>query len=112
MDIALEQTLAPQAGQPHLSEAEAQELTTEVPHWTLSGDKLEQQFKFRDFNEAMMFVNEVARIAKEADHHPDIRISYSTVKLELSTHKIGGLSRNDFIVAARIDRLLGNEARG
>lgn len=54
----------------------------------------------------MAFVNRVAAVAEEQRHHPDIRISYNKVRLTLSTHKIGGLSRNDFILAAKIDRLI------
>ena len=54
----------------------------------------------------MAFANKVAGIAQQEDHHPDILISYNKVRLILSTHKISGLSRNDFIVAAKIDRLV------
>ncbi len=74
--------------------------------WTLKESSIEREFKFDDFEEAMDFVNDVAAIAQGEDHHPDIHILYSTVRLELTTHKIGGLSRNDFIVAAKIDRLV------
>jgi 4a-hydroxytetrahydrobiopterin dehydratase len=56
-----------------------------------------------DFRQAMDFVNSVAAIANEQDHHPDVFISYNKVQFTLSTHKIGGLSLNDFIVAAKID---------
>lgn len=68
--------------------------------------QIEKEFKFADFDEAMDFVNRVAQVAKEQDHHPDIEISYNKVHLKLSTHSIGGLSRNDFRLAARISRLL------
>lgn len=104
--IAQEQPQPPQQGQKPLSAEEAQQLTGQVPDWRLLGDKLERDFKFADFNEAMEFVNEVARVAAAADHHPDIQVSYNKVHLTLSTHKIGGLSRNDFIVAARLDDVL------
>jgi 4a-hydroxytetrahydrobiopterin dehydratase len=63
-------------------------------------------FRSKDFGETMQFVNRVAQVAQEEDHHPDIEISYNKVHLTLSTHSIGGLSRNDFIVAAKIERLL------
>jgi len=65
-------------------------------------------FKFKGFREAMGFVNKVADIAEEEGHHPDIWISWNRVKLTLTTHKIGGLSRNDFIVAAKVDRVAGD----
>ncbi len=64
------------------------------------------RLSFKDFGETMQFVNRVAQVAQEEDHHPDIEISYNKVHLTLSTHSIGGLSRNDFIVAAKIERLL------
>jgi 4a-hydroxytetrahydrobiopterin dehydratase len=65
-----------------------------------------REFRFISFVEAIAFVNNVAEIAQEQDHHPDIFISYRTVRLTFSTHRIGGLSQNDFIMAAKVDRLL------
>jgi 4a-hydroxytetrahydrobiopterin dehydratase len=85
---------------------ETRELAKETPAWTLKEKAIEREFRFPDFRQAMDFVNRVAAVANAEDHHPDIHISYGTVRLELSTHKIGGLSQNDFIVAAKIDALL------
>lgn len=65
-----------------------------------------RQVKFRDFREAMSFVNRVADLAEEEGHHPDILISYNRVTFELFTHAINGLSENDFILASKIDALL------
>lgn len=104
--LAQERTQRPQAGQPALTDEQARELAGQVPEWQLGPDQLERELKFRGFDEAMVFVNRVAAIAVAADHHPDIAISYNKVRLALSTHAIGGLSRNDFIVAARIDGVL------
>ena len=84
---------------------EAEGLVREIPLWSLGRGAIEREFRFRNFREAMEFVNQVAALANEQDHHPDIFISYSKVQLTLSTHKIGGLSLNDFIVAAKIDML-------
>lgn len=67
--------------------------------------KLYRKFKFKDFKEAMAFVNKVAEIAEEEQHHPDIALFYNIVKLTLWTHAISGLSENDFIMAAKIDEL-------
>jgi 4a-hydroxytetrahydrobiopterin dehydratase len=103
--LAQEKTRAPQQGQQPLTPQEAQELASQVPQWKLEQDKLTREFKFANFDEAMDFVNELAHVAKAADHHPEIQISYNKVKLTLSTHKIGGLSRNDFILAARVDEM-------
>ncbi|HVZ12267.1 MAG TPA: 4a-hydroxytetrahydrobiopterin dehydratase [Patescibacteria group bacterium] len=71
----------------------------------VDGKKIERMFKFKDFREAMEFVNKVADIANEEDHHPDILINYSRVTITLWTHAIGGLSANDFIVAAKIEKI-------
>ncbi len=68
----------------------------------LNNEKIRKEFKFRDFKEAMVFVNKIADLAEEEGHHPDIFVSYSKVVIELWTHAIGGLSENDFILAAKI----------
>ena len=65
--------------------------------------KIKRQFKFKDFKEAMVFVNKIAEIAEKEGHHPDITINYNRVTIGLSTHSIGGLSKNDFILAAKIE---------
>ena len=90
---------------PPLEHAAAAELARQVPQWTLKDKQIEREFKFKDFKEAMDFVNCVADLANREDHHPDISIYYNKVRLTLSTHKIGGLSKNDFILAAKIDQL-------
>ncbi len=90
------------AGTPPLQPGEVHRLLEEVPGWTVKDNALEREFNFRNFKEAIDFVNNVAARAEEEDHHPDIHIYYNRVKLILSTHKIGGLSYNDFIMAAKI----------
>lgn len=68
--------------------------------------KIVREFKFKNFLEALKFVNNVAKIAEEEGHHPNIYLhDYKKVKLELFTHKIAGLHKNDFILAAKIDSL-------
>ncbi len=73
--------------------------------WILSDDAktITRDFEFKDFKEAMVFVNQVADIAEEEGHHPDISISWNKVKLDLSTHSIKGLSTNDFVMAAKVN---------
>ena len=66
--------------------------------------KISREFKFKNFVETMTFVNKVAALAEKEGHHPDIHISFNRVRLELTTHAIGGLSQNDFILAAKIDQ--------
>jgi 4a-hydroxytetrahydrobiopterin dehydratase len=92
---------------PPLSKKEAERLLMQVPQWALNGKEIRREFKFQDFRQAMDFVDGIAELAEDENHHPDILISYNKVKLTLSTHKIGGLSPNDFILAAKVDRLLG-----
>lgn len=104
MDLADEQCRLVRAAAP-LSPQEARELARSVPQWSLAEKQIEREFKFGDFRQAMAFVNRVADLAEEQGHHPDIFVSYSRVRLTLSTHKVGGLSRSDFILAAKINRV-------
>ena len=87
------------------SRAQAEEYLEKVPGWTLDSEakKISKEYKFNDFIGSVNFVNRLAEIAEEEGHHPDIYIFYNKVKLELFTHAIGGLSENDFILAAKID---------
>ncbi len=107
-----EQRCSANIGSTPISERQANGLLVQVPGWSLSGNEIRREFKFRDFKQAMEFVNRVAGIADEQDHHPDIHISYNRVSLVLTTHKINGLSMNDFILAARINLLPTAEAPG
>ena len=85
------------------SEEKIKAYTSAVPTWeVLDNLRIKKEFKFKDFKEAMVFVNKVAEIAEAEQHHPDISIFYNKVSIELSTHAIGGLSENDFILAAKI----------
>lgn len=83
----------------------AGEYMAQISGWVLSEDakQISKEYKFRDFIGAINFVNRVADIAESEGHHPDIKINYNKVILELSTHAISGLSENDFIVAAKVD---------
>lgn len=78
-----------------------------VPEWTLVDEiKIERDFAFKDFKEAMQFVNNVADLAEEEQHHPDIFLhNWRKVKITLMTHKIKGLFDNDFIMAAKINNI-------
>lgn len=109
MDLTQQHCVPCEGGTPPLSDKREQELLPKVPQWILLKDeahKIRRQFKFKDFLEAMNFVNKVAKIAQEEGHHPDIYIFYNKVQLDLFTHAVGGLSDNDFIMAAKIDKLL------
>jgi 4a-hydroxytetrahydrobiopterin dehydratase len=91
-----------------LTLAEAQKLGAELnDEWQIvdEGRLLARSFRFKDFKETMAFVNKIAAVAEAEGHHPDLSVSYNALGVELTTHAIGGLSENDFIVAAKIDAL-------
>ena len=69
------------------------------------GKAIKREFKFKDFYRTMSFVNALAHIANIEDHHPDLEIGYNYCRVRYSTHEVKGLSDNDFICAAKIDRL-------
>jgi len=107
MDLANKRCIPCEGGTLPLPKKEATALSARVPDWKITEDKkLERELKFKNFSEAMRFVNRVAELAEKEGHHPEIRVSYNRVLLELTTHAIKGLSENDFILAAKIDRLI------
>lgn len=102
-----------EGGTKPMSRSEAGALLAQVEGWKLiDGEplKLARNAKFKDFANAMRFVNRVAELAEAEAHHPDLCVSWNRVKLELFTHAIGGLSENDFIMAARINQLEGGSS--
>lgn len=107
-DLASRKCAPCKEGTAALSEDAARGLLASVPLWSLRErvTRLSRLFEFKDFLQAMEFVNRVAEVAETAGHHPDIAIHWNKVDLVLWTHTIGGLHENDFIVAATIDRLL------
>lgn len=78
-----------------------------VKDWEISYDakNISKKFKFKDFKEALEFVNKVGAIAESEGHHPDIELGWGKVNITLTTHAIGGLSQNDFIVAAKVNNI-------
>ena len=94
-----------------LSEEQAAAFSGSTPGWRLEegGTRLTRRFELQDFVEAMRFVNRVADVAEREGHHPDIAIHWNKVDLVLWTHKIGGLHENDFILAAKVNRLLEDD---
>lgn len=84
----------------------AKHLTLLKSSWTVKDDiEIQKTFKFKDFVKAIEFVNKIAEVAESEGHHPDITINYNKVKIQLTTHAIKGLSKNDFIMAAKIEEL-------
>ena len=88
-----------------LSLAEAERRVSTLAGWRLEGDEIRKQFAFKDFVEAVAFVNRIALEAQAADHHPDLLINYKKVTLTYSTHSEGGLTEKDFAGAVAADRL-------
>jgi 4a-hydroxytetrahydrobiopterin dehydratase len=77
-----------------------------MEHWTRDGEALVRDLKFDDFAQAMAYVNRVADLAEEANHHPDILVhGFSRVRLTLTTHSAGGLTDNDYEMAEKIDQI-------
>ena len=103
MDLTQKKCKPCEGGVPPLTEEQTNDLLKQIPSWTIKEGNVFKQFKFKDFKEAMAFVNKVAGIAEQENHHPDITISYSQVSIGLWTHAINGLSENDFILPAKID---------
>ena len=108
-DLAAGKCIACRKGEPMLTEAEIEGLRPQVPQWQVKEvdgiKRLERTFKFRDFVQALEFTNEVGAIAEEQDHHPRIVTEWGRVTLQWWTHVVGGLHRNDFIMAAKTDEL-------
>ena len=102
----VEKTCTPcRGGIPPVEGEKLNEFLREVPEWQLKGNKIERTFVKNNFIEALDFVNEVGRLSEQEQHHPDIFVHYKEVTITLWTHKINGLFDNDFILAAKIDRI-------
>ena len=94
-----------EGGTPPLTEEQANELLKQISSWEIKGGHVYKQFTFKNFKEAINFVNKVAELAEQENHHPNIIINYNKVDIELCTHAINGLSENDFILPAKIDEI-------
>ncbi len=109
MDLTTKHCVPCEGGTPPLPDAKEDKFKMHVPQWILVREgvhKITRQCKFKDFREAMHFVNKVANLAEAEGHHPDIKIVYNKVQFDLFTHAVGGLSENDFIMASKIDLFL------
>jgi 4a-hydroxytetrahydrobiopterin dehydratase len=87
-----------------LNASEIDEALKTHPEWRLDGGKLIRKWTFKDFVEAMAFVNRMAAVAEAAGHHPDIDIRYNQVTLGLVSHDAGGITRRDAAMVGRIDK--------
>ena len=104
----VERTCTPcRSGIPPLTPAEAESHRAEVPHWALmdGAARLERTYRFKNFAEAFAFVARAAELAEAEGHHPDISFGWGYATVSLRTKKIKGLHENDFIMAAKLDRI-------
>ncbi len=107
-DLSVRKCAPCEGGVPPLTPAQAKLLHKQLHQdWKIAKDSksLKRSLKFKDFYRTMSFVNAVAYIANGEDHHPDLEVGYDHCHITFSTHSIGGLSENDFICAAKVDRL-------
>ena len=91
---------------PPLRGEELEELERQLPDWeVVEGHHLRREFRFRNFREALDFVNRVGELAEEQGHHPDVQFGWGRAAITIFTHKIDGLTESDFVLAAKVDRL-------
>jgi len=109
-ELTQQKCVACRGTEPTLTDAQIAELQPQVPEWQVKEvggmKRLERVFKFKNFAHALEFTNKVGAIAEEEDHHPMIITEYGKATITWWTHKIKGLHKNDFIMAAKTDRLL------
>ena len=107
-DLKLMSSAVPRIGGPPLSMAEAEVYLPQIPDWNIIEidgiERLERQYKFNNFQEALEFTNRIGDLAEQEDHHPAILIEWGKVKVNWWTHAVGGLHLNDFILAAKSDQ--------
>jgi len=104
-DLRARRCVPCEGGVPRLDGPQIAALLPQVPGWEVRDDRLHRRFTFRDFVTAMRFVNHMAEVAEAERHHPDFTVHYRQVDVAIWTHAIGGLSENDFILAAKISPL-------
>ena len=98
-----------EGGVPTLSEGEAEQLHAATPEWSINPEStmITRKVNCKNFVRAVSLLNQIAEVAEADQHHPDLHLTgYRHLRIDLTTHAIGGLSENDFIVAAKIDQLL------
>jgi len=103
-DLANQSCVPCQGGVPPLSKSSVDTLLTELDGWAIhEGHHLTKSFTFEDFEQALAFVNRVGEIAEHQAHHPNILLTWGRVTLDIWTHKIDGLTKSDFVLAAKAD---------
>jgi 4a-hydroxytetrahydrobiopterin dehydratase len=105
MDFTKKRCVPCEGGTPRMSATDAENALRAIPGWEVqeNGTRIHKTYRFKDFVEAMKFVNALADLAEAEGHHPDFNVHYSVVDVTLWTHVAGGLTENDFIVASKLD---------
>ncbi|MFZ5594196.1 MAG: 4a-hydroxytetrahydrobiopterin dehydratase [Pseudomonadota bacterium] len=113
IDLAAKRCRPCRPGEPALGGTEALELLAHLPGWQIDdrGTEISRTFTFKNYYQTIAFVNALAWIAHQENHHPTLTVHYNRCEVRYSTHAAGGLSENDFICAAKIDALLGTGLR-
>ena len=104
-DLRARRCVPCEGGIPRLDAAQVTTLLADIPGWEARDERLHRRFTFPDFVTAMRFVNRMAEVAEAEGHHPDFSVHYREVDVTIWTHAIGGLSENDFILAAKLTPL-------
>ena len=91
-----------------LEAPDAGEYLAQVPGWEISGAAIQRRFSFKNFKQTMFFINALAWVCEQEGHHPDARFSFGYCEVSFTTHDAGGLTLNDFICAAKLNRLISN----
>lgn len=105
MELTQKKCIPCEGGVPKLTSEQVKNYLSQVNGWESRDEKIHKTFKFKNFLEAMKFINRMAEIAEGEGHHPDFTVHYNVVDVTIWTHAIGGLSENDFILAAKIDEV-------
>ncbi len=110
-ELVAKRCLPCEGGVPPLKRDEINKFLSQIKEWEVNseGTIISKRFSFKNFYKTMAFVNAIAWIANQENHHPDMEVGYNYCVVKYSTHAIGGLSENDFICAAKVDTLLSEE---
>ena len=105
-DLANKSCVPCQKDTPTLEDEHSRELSSQIPEWEIvERHHLRREFRFGNFREALAFVNRIGEVAEEQGHHPDISFGWGWAEVSVFTHAVGGLTENDFILAAKLDGL-------
>src|SRR2546423_11675479 len=107
-DLAARKAKPIASGTPALDSTTVADYLKSIDNWSYGSGQVSKTFSFKNYHETMAFVNAVAWVAHQQDHHPDMEVGYNKCMVRYSTHSVGGLSENDFICAAKVDQLMKN----